>query len=81
MSYQMYRSTTLGEALQQTLDELVADGLITPPLQQRVLATFDKCINHALSNRLKNKTTFKVGFLQFFISSFLGGETTSLPVL
>lgn len=36
------------------------DGTITPPLAQTVLTTFDKCINKALSQRVKNKVNFKV---------------------
>ncbi|KAI6214467.1 START domain-containing protein [Aphelenchoides besseyi] len=59
MSYQMYRSTTLGEALQQTLDEFVRDGQIPASLVPRIMAAYDKSINHALNNRLRNKTTFK----------------------
>lgn len=62
MSYQMYRSSTLGCALEQVLHEFVEEGQITTQLEQRVMAVFDKCINHALSTRLKNKTTFKVRF-------------------
>ncbi|CAD5221974.1 unnamed protein product [Bursaphelenchus okinawaensis] len=62
----MYRSTTLGIALDQVLDEFVRDGHIPPQLQQRVMSTFDKCINHALSNRLKNKTTFKADKLRAY---------------
>lgn len=60
MAYQMYRSTTLGVALQETLDELIRDELLSNQLALRVLATFDKCINNALSTRSKNKTNFKV---------------------
>uniref|UniRef100_A0A1I7VXU5 TFIIA_gamma_N domain-containing protein n=1 Tax=Loa loa TaxID=7209 RepID=A0A1I7VXU5_LOALO len=54
------RSTTLGIALRSTLDEFVEDGTITPSLAQTVLTTFDKCINRALSQRVKNKVNFKI---------------------
>lgn len=60
MAYQMYRSTTLGEALQRTLDEFIEEGQISRQLALRVMTTFDKCINNALSTRARNKTTFKV---------------------
>uniref|UniRef100_A0A914DTH2 Transcription initiation factor IIA subunit 2 n=1 Tax=Acrobeloides nanus TaxID=290746 RepID=A0A914DTH2_9BILA len=66
MSYQMYRTTTLGVALQETLDELIRDGQLTNQLALRVLATFDKCINNALSTRTKNKTNFKADKLRAY---------------
>ncbi|VDO45099.1 unnamed protein product [Onchocerca flexuosa] len=66
MSYQLYRSTTLGIALRSTLDEFVEDGTITPSLAQTVLTTFDKCINRALSQRVKNKVNFKADKLKAY---------------
>uniref|UniRef100_A0A158Q7W4 Transcription initiation factor IIA subunit 2 n=1 Tax=Elaeophora elaphi TaxID=1147741 RepID=A0A158Q7W4_9BILA len=66
MSYQLYRSTTLGMALRSTLDEFVEDGTITPSLAQTVLTTFDKCINRALSQRVKNKVNFKADKLKAY---------------
>ncbi|KAI6200778.1 START domain-containing protein [Aphelenchoides besseyi] len=62
----MYRSTTLGEALQQTLDEFVRDGQIPASLVPRIMAAYDKSINHALNNRLRNKTTFKAEKLRAY---------------
>lgn len=32
MSYQLYRNTTLGNTLQESLDELISYGQITPQL-------------------------------------------------
>jgi transcription initiation factor TFIIA small subunit len=80
MAYQMYRSTTLGDALQKTLDEFIQvpfscnssirppiqDGQITPQLALKVMTTFDKAINKALSQRAKNKTIFKAGKLRTY---------------
>lgn len=43
-----------------SLDELIADGLISQQLAGTVMTTFDKCINKALSERARNKTNFKV---------------------
>ncbi|VDK75054.1 unnamed protein product, partial [Onchocerca ochengi] len=60
------RSTTLGIALRSTLDEFVEDGTITPSLAQTVLTTFDKCINRALSQRVKNKVNFKADKLKAY---------------
>lgn len=45
------------------------DGTITPSLAQTVLTTFDKCINRALSQRVKNKVNFKVGSLSFIFNT------------
>lgn len=70
MSYQMYRITTLGEALEQTLNELQEEGHIPKEIIPRVMAVFDRCINHALSNRLRNKTTFKASYKIKAFNSF-----------
>ncbi|CAD6199910.1 unnamed protein product [Caenorhabditis auriculariae] len=58
-TYVMYRNTTLGEALQKTLEDLVSDQLIPESLVPKVLAIYDKAINKALSTRAKNKVTFR----------------------
>ncbi|ELT94433.1 hypothetical protein CAPTEDRAFT_146781 [Capitella teleta] len=59
MSYQLYRNTTLGNTLQESLDDLIQCGQITPELALKVLQQFDEAINTALSTRVKNKVTFK----------------------
>lgn len=61
-SYQLYRSSTLGEALQSTLGEFIAEGRIDGRLAENVMLTFDKCINSALATRLvrTRRTDFKV---------------------
>lgn len=89
-SYQLYRNTTLGHTLQESLDELIQvfisclsltdaffllyrsrfvsmncmcciqSGQITPNLALKVLLQFDKAINTALANRVKNRVHFKV---------------------
>ncbi|XP_013411084.1 transcription initiation factor IIA subunit 2 [Lingula anatina] len=59
MSYQLYRNTTLGNTLQESLDELIQCGQITPQLALKVLLQFDKAINNALATRVKSKLTFK----------------------
>uniref|UniRef100_A0A0N5ATA4 Transcription initiation factor IIA subunit 2 n=1 Tax=Syphacia muris TaxID=451379 RepID=A0A0N5ATA4_9BILA len=66
MAYQMYRTTTLGRALRSTLDEFVEDGTISNSLAQNVMVTFDKSINKALSQRVKNKITFKANKLRAY---------------
>lgn len=59
MSYQLYRNTTLGNCLQETLDELIQSQQISPSLAIRVLLEFDKAINNALSQRVRNRVTFR----------------------
>jgi len=59
MNYQLYRNTTLGNTLQESLDELIQCGQITPQLALKVLLQFDKAINTALANRVKNRLMFK----------------------
>ncbi|XP_046350360.1 transcription initiation factor IIA subunit 2-like [Haliotis rubra] len=58
MSYQLYRNTTLGHTLQESLDELIQCGQISPGLALKVLLQFDKAINNALANRVKSKISF-----------------------
>jgi len=59
MSYQLYRSTTLGNCLQETLDELISQQAISPQVAIRVLLEFDKSINQALNQRTRNRINFK----------------------
>ncbi|XP_076332832.1 transcription initiation factor IIA subunit 2-like [Tachypleus tridentatus] len=66
MSYQLYRNTTLGHTLQESLDELIQCGQITPNLALKVLLQFDKAINNALASRVKTRLTFKAGHLNTY---------------
>ena len=59
-AYHMYRNTTIGTTLQETLDEQLQLGHISPALATKVLMQFDKTINNALSTRIKNRMIFKV---------------------
>uniref|UniRef100_A0A3Q2DCY9 Transcription initiation factor IIA subunit 2 n=1 Tax=Cyprinodon variegatus TaxID=28743 RepID=A0A3Q2DCY9_CYPVA len=56
MAYQLYRNTTLGNSLQESLDELIQ---ITPQLALQVLLQFDKAINAALASRVRNRVNFR----------------------
>ncbi|XP_011879266.1 PREDICTED: transcription initiation factor IIA subunit 2 [Vollenhovia emeryi] len=66
MTYQLYRNTTLGNTLQESLDELMQYGQITPQLALKVLLQFDKAINQALATRVKSRLTFKAGKLNTY---------------
>nr|CAG4641385.1 EOG090X0L7F [Eulimnadia texana] len=66
MAYQLYRNTTLGNTLQESLDELIQYGQITPQLAMKVLLQFDKSMNNSLATRVKNRLTFKSGKLNTY---------------
>ena len=59
-SYLMYRSTTLGQTLQETLDDFVQTGQISTGLAAKVLLQFDKSIAHGLNTKIKNRMNFRV---------------------
>ncbi|XP_052008236.1 transcription initiation factor IIA subunit 2 [Xyrauchen texanus] len=59
MAYQLYRNTTLGNSLQESLDELIQTQQITPQLALQVLLQFDKAINTGLANRVRNRVNFR----------------------
>jgi transcription initiation factor TFIIA small subunit len=49
--YQIYRSTTIGLALDDTLRELVHRQILTPRVVHYILGVFDHIINQKLSSR------------------------------
>ncbi|KAJ2617273.1 Transcription initiation factor IIA subunit 2 [Coemansia sp. RSA 1365] len=57
--YELYRTSTLGTALTDSLDELIQAGHITPQLAIQVLEQYDKSIAEALSNKVKAKAAIK----------------------
>ncbi|KAI7874369.1 transcription initiation factor IIA, gamma subunit [Lichtheimia hyalospora FSU 10163] len=57
--YELYRRSSIGMALTDSLDELIQSGHINPQLAMRVLTTFDKSISEALSQLVRNKATIK----------------------
>uniref|UniRef100_A0A1I7ZUL6 Transcription initiation factor IIA subunit 2 n=1 Tax=Steinernema glaseri TaxID=37863 RepID=A0A1I7ZUL6_9BILA len=66
MAYQMYRSTTLGDALQSTLDDFVADGQIPRNLANIILRVFDVTFADTLTTRASNRITFKAEKLRVY---------------
>uniref|UniRef100_A0A2I3TF11 Transcription initiation factor IIA gamma chain n=1 Tax=Pan troglodytes TaxID=9598 RepID=A0A2I3TF11_PANTR len=54
ISYQLYRSTTLGNSLQESLDELIKSQQFTQ-LALQVLLQFDKAIKSSLAQRIRNR--------------------------
>ena len=57
--YEIYRATSLGNALADTLDELIQAGRLAPRLAMKVLFHFDRVAAEALQEKVKNKLGFK----------------------
>lgn len=66
MNYQLYRETTLGQTLQDTIDELISAGKLNNSLAGRVLHEFDKAINIALEQKVRNRLTIKCNKLRTY---------------
>ncbi|NXD83463.1 T2AG factor, partial [Halcyon senegalensis] len=64
MAYQLYRNTTLGNSLQESLDELIQLAL-------QVLLQFDKAINSALAQRVRNRGSLNTYFFFYFFFFFV----------
>merc|ERR1711911_347033 len=56
--YQIYRTTSLGTALIDTLEELAMEGKTNPVITEKVLQIFDEQINAALCQKSKTKMNF-----------------------
>lgn len=57
--YELYRGSTLGDCLIDTIDELINEGRIEPQLAMKILSNFDKTIAEVLGERVKARLTFK----------------------
>ncbi|CAF3336638.1 unnamed protein product [Rotaria socialis] len=57
-NYQLYRNTTLGATLQETLEEMISQGALTDHAAGKVLSEFDRSINLALDKRINKKVQF-----------------------
>lgn len=66
MSYQVYRNTTLGNALQSALEELIDKEELPKHLAVRCLAQFDRSINNAFRNKIKTMLTFRSAHLKTY---------------
>ena len=58
--YELYRRSTVGAALTDTLDNLITQRRIEPQLAMRVLANFDKAVADVLAEEVKARLSFKV---------------------
>ena len=62
-THEIYRCTTLGNALVDTLDELIAGEELNDNLAMLVLRQFDRSFHNLLDTGLRSKATVKVFFL------------------
>ncbi|GLU16058.1 hypothetical protein SLE2022_325080 [Rubroshorea leprosula] len=58
-TFELYRRSTIGMCLTETLDEMVQNGTLSPELAIQVLVQFDKSMTEALENEVKSKVTLK----------------------
>ncbi|KAE9371283.1 transcription initiation factor-like protein IIA gamma chain [Stipitochalara longipes BDJ] len=57
--YELYRRSSIGMALTDTLDDLISERRIEPQLAMKILANFDRSITEVLAEKVKARLTFK----------------------
>lgn len=57
--YELYRRSSIGMALTDTLDDLITERRIEPQLAIKILANFDRSITEILSAKVRAKLAFK----------------------
>ncbi|GMH12111.1 hypothetical protein Nepgr_013952 [Nepenthes gracilis] len=58
-TFELYRRSTIGMCLTETLNEMVESGTLSPELAIQVLVQFDKSMTEALDNQVKSKVSIK----------------------
>ncbi|GKA58239.1 transcription initiation factor IIA subunit 2 [Tanacetum coccineum] len=58
-TFELYRRSTIGMCLTDTLDEMVSTGTLGPDEAIQVLVQFDKSIAEALDTKVKTKVSIK----------------------
>ncbi|PQP95110.1 transcription initiation factor IIA subunit 2 [Prunus yedoensis var. nudiflora] len=58
-TFELYRRSTIGMCLTETLDEMVQNGTLSPELAIQVLVQFDKSMTEALETQVKSKVNIK----------------------
>ncbi|KAL6180155.1 hypothetical protein ACLB2K_046822 [Fragaria x ananassa] len=58
-TFELYRRSTIGMCLTETLDEMVQNGTLSPELAIQVLVQFDKSMTEALETQVKSKVSIK----------------------
>ncbi|TPX33010.1 hypothetical protein SmJEL517_g03988 [Synchytrium microbalum] len=65
MEYQLYRASSIGMSLTETLDAMVTAGQIDPKAAVQMLTQFDKSMTEALRSKVTSKAQLK-GHLHFY---------------
>uniref|UniRef100_A0A7N0UQ99 Transcription initiation factor IIA subunit 2 n=2 Tax=Kalanchoe fedtschenkoi TaxID=63787 RepID=A0A7N0UQ99_KALFE len=58
-TFELYRRSTIGMCLTETLDEMVENGTLGADLAIKVLVQFDKSMTEALDTQVKSKVSIK----------------------
>lgn len=56
----LYRASSIGLTLVDTLDDMVNEGRIEPQLAMKVVARFDRAVAEVLAERVRARLSFKV---------------------
>jgi len=57
--YELYRTSSIGTALTDTLDDLISSNQIEPQLAMKIIAHFDKAFIETIADRVKSRLSFK----------------------
>ncbi|MDI1486475.1 MAG: Transcription initiation factor IIA subunit 2 [Ramalina farinacea] len=57
--YELYRGSSIGMSLIDTLDDLVHSGRLEPQTAMKVISAFDKSITEVLADKVKARLNFK----------------------
>ncbi|KAI9658217.1 MAG: Transcription initiation factor IIA small chain (TFIIA 13.5 kDa subunit) [Trizodia sp. TS-e1964] len=57
--YELYRCSSIGRALTDTLDDLISERRIEPQLAMKILANFDRSISEVLAEKVRTRMSFK----------------------
>ncbi|ATY63947.1 transcription initiation factor iia small chain [Cordyceps militaris] len=57
--YELYRRSSIGLALTDTLDDLISESRIHPQLAMKILGNFDQAITEALQKNVRCRLQFK----------------------
>ncbi|RAO70910.1 uncharacterized protein BHQ10_006922 [Talaromyces amestolkiae] len=57
--YELYRGSSLGLSLTDTLDDLINEGRIEPQLAMKILSNYDRYVTEILAVHVRARLTFK----------------------
>ncbi|KUL82659.1 hypothetical protein ZTR_09090 [Talaromyces verruculosus] len=57
--YELYRGSSLGLSLTDTLDDLINEGRIEPQLAMKILSNYDRYVTEILAMQVRARLTFK----------------------